>query len=382
MIEVVEVKSSKDLNAFIKLPWHIHAHHQAWLPPLLIDERQLFTPKYNAAFLHCQTIMYLAILNGKVVGRIMGIIHHSYNQLHQCNDARFGYFECINKSDVFNALMDALIVWALKHRCSRVIGPFGFSDKEPQGFLTQGFDDNTIVVTHCNHPYMVDLIGDAGFNQMIQLNQYKTPINNNLLNTLKPYRDRVISAMHYKLIEFKRSRDIVPYIHSAFHVINKAYAPIFGFSPVTNAEIDLFTKRFLPVLNPHLLKAVVDKYGEMVGFIAAMPDLSDGLRKANGKLLPLGWWHIWHSKLFSKRLVLLLGAVDEKVRHKGLDAVLGYHLIKSALLAGMTEMDSHLIMAENWPMRKEIERLPGSTLYKQYAIFQKQLFQRAKKTYF
>jgi GNAT superfamily N-acetyltransferase len=373
MIKIIEVTTERQRQAFIRLPYTIHKHHPAWVPPLLVDEEKLLSPSKNPVFAHCTTTMLLAEKDGEIAGRAMGIIHRPYNQLHNQNWARFGFVDTIDDKTVFEALLDFIIAWAKKYGCTKLIGPFGFSDKDPQGFLSDGFDGPTVIVTSCNQPYVVEFTKQMGFTPSINLVQYKVPVNQGLLDKLKPYSDRAIRSGKIQIKEFSHSREVKPFVRDVFSLMNSTYRPIFGFSPITMMEADEFADRFLPILNLKLIKLVTDNYNQVIGFVIAMPDMADGLRKSRGKLFPFGWWQILQSMKKTKRLVLLLGAVDEHLRHKGLDAVLGYHLLKSAMEVGLTEMDSHLIMETNRKMRSEIERLQGMQMYKRYTIFERDI---------
>ena len=175
------------------------------------------------------------------------------------------------------------------------------------------------------------------------------------------------------MIDFTSTREVRPYVRSVFELINQAYSSIYGFSPVTQKEADDFANRFLPLLNPRLIKMVLNEKKELVAFIVAMPNLAPALKKSGGKLLPLGWFHLLKANRNSRELVLLLGGVRESERNHGLDAILGASLIQSAIELGFENIDSHLILEDNYKMRHEIERLKGYNLYKKYCIYTKTL---------
>ncbi|MFT3739020.1 MAG: hypothetical protein QM786_09695 [Breznakibacter sp.] len=207
----------------------------------------------------------------------------------------------------------------------------------------------------------------------LDLVQYKVPISQRIVDGLKRLNDRVIQTHRYQVYEFEDTKKVKPFIHDVFDLMNQTYTPIFGYSPITKNEANEFAERFLPLLNPRLIKIITNPQHQVVAFIVAMSDIADGLKKSNGKIWPIGWFHLLRAMKTSKRLVLLLGAVSSDARHKGLDAVLGYHLLRSAQHEGFSELDSHLIMESNYKMRREIERLQGMELYKRYTIFQKEL---------
>lgn len=370
-IEIKEVKSKKDLRKFIYLPEAIHANHNSWVPPIYMDEWRLFSREKNSLFQHNHTILLLAFEGDKPVGRIMGIIPLHYNQQHNLKNARFAFFECYDDKKIFDALINSIENWALKHNCTEVVGPMAFSDKEPQGFLTTGFDAETMLVTNCSFPFMVNYIEENGYHPHVDLCQYEVPLSEAIIERFKPFAERTEKNNSIKIHEFNSTRSLRAYIKPVFDLINRSYQNIYGFSPLTEKEANEFSNRFLPLLDPTLIKLITGKNGDVLAFIIAMADLSKGIKKAKGRILPIGWIHILRAGRKSNRLLLLLGAIAEEYRNKGLDAILGHRLLNSAKKKGFTSIDSHLIMKDNYKMRREIERLENYRLYKEYRIFSK-----------
>ncbi len=366
-----EVKTWEDLRDFIYLPVKIHKHQKSWTPPLFMDEWNTFNPKKNPAFLHCSTIRLVAFKNNEPVGRVLGIIHHEYNSKHGENNARFSSLEVPDDYSVFCCLIEHLELWARGNGCSGLVGPFGFSDKEPQGFVTEGFDEQTMMFANGNLPFMPEMMKRYNFNEFIRLVQYKIPINIKIIEQIAPFSQRAMRSGRFKIQEFTRTKDIKPFIRPVFDLINDTYAPIYGFSEVTLKEADDFANRFLPILNPRLIKMVLDDKGGLVGFVVGMPNLAEGLVKSRGHLMPFGWYHLLKANNKSRELVLLLGAIREDVRNRGVDTILREHLIRSAIDLGFEKMDTHLIMEDNFKMRREVERLDGFNLYKRYSIYSK-----------
>jgi membrane-associated phospholipid phosphatase len=368
-----EIKSYDDLSDFIRLPLRLHKDHDSWTPPLMLDEWKLFDPEKNPAFGHCSTIRLLALKNGEAVGRIAGIIHHDYNKQQGENNARFAFLEVPDDFEVFSSLMQRVESWAQNNGCTGLVGPFGFSDKDPQGFVIEGFGQPAIMFTNGNFPYMPEMTERYGFRQFKRLVQYKLPINEQIIDQLTPFAQRALRNGKFVAKEFTRTSDIRPYVNTVFELINETYSNIYGFSEVTKQEADDFADRFLPLLDPRLIKMVFDESGKLAAFVIAMPNLARGLKKAGGKILPFGWFHLLMASKRSKELVLLLGAIREDMRNRGADAILGEYLIRSALKMGFVNVDSHLILEDNIKMRREIERLKDFSLYKRYAIYYKPL---------
>jgi hypothetical protein len=372
-IEIREVKTRKDLKTFIYLPEIIHKDHKNWLHPIYMDEWKFFSAKKNSLFQHNDTILLLAYEQDKPVGRVMGIVPHHYNQKHDIKSARFAFIETHKNIEVFNALIKFIEKWAVEKNCNEVVGPMGFSDKEPQGFLISGFEAETMLMTNCSLPYMIDFIETNGYKSHVELCQYEAPLYPEMINRYKIFAQRVEKRNSITIHEFKSTRAIRPFVVPVFDLINKTYQEIYGFSSLTSKEANEFSNRFLPLLNPELIKVITNPDKEVVAFVVAMPDLSEGIRKARGRILPLGWIKILSEGKKSKRLVLLLGAIAEEVRNIGMDAILAHRLLKSAISKGFTTIDSHLIMRDNVKMRQEIERLDNFRMYKEYRIYRKEI---------
>lgn len=372
-IRIKTVESSKDLHIFIYLPEKIHKNHTQWLPPIYIDEEKFFNAKRNPAFSHNDTLLLLAYKDNQAVGRIMGIVPREYNKKANKQTARFSYFECYEDQEVFNALIEAVEQWAKKLHCDELIGPMGFSDKEPQGFLMKGFDEPTMLVTNASLPFMPQMIQNKGYSSFVELCQYDVPLTSKITDRYEAFTQRIKSRMNITVHNFTSTRQVKPFVRSVFQLINETYQEIYGFTSVSEAEMDEFANRFLPFLNPKLIKIITDENQKVIAFVVAMADFSKGLKRAKGRLFPFGWFHILRAAKTSKRLVLLLGGISPTYQNKGLDAVLATYLFGSAIKLKFESVDSHLIMKENYKMRAEIERLPNHRMYKEYTIFRKAL---------
>ncbi len=157
MIQLIEVNTKKELKQFIKLPYIIHKNHKEWLPPLISDEWKVFDKTKNHSFKHCDTILYIAKKDNIIVGRIMGIINHTYNKGNKENNVRFYGLECYDDATVFDKLINAIEDWGTQKGMDTIVGPLGFSDKDPQGFLTEGFNDEmTVMITNHSFKYRVN----------------------------------------------------------------------------------------------------------------------------------------------------------------------------------------------------------------------------------
>jgi len=375
-IRIHPVKTKRDLRKFIHLPARIHKNHFNWVPPIYLDEWQFFNPKKNRTFNYCDTTLLLASQNGSVVGRIMGIINHKYNKAQNENNARFCFLETYDNSEVAQALLDSIENWAETKGAEKIVGPLGFSDKDPQGLLIEGFDQPNVIASNCNFPYLVDFVEKAGFGKEIDLVVYKVMIP----DRIPDFYSRILARAQrnnkgLRVINFKTRKQIKPYVKPVLSLVNESFKEIYGFAPLDDQEMNEFATRYLPVLDPRFIKIVVNESNDVVAFILAMPDISDGIRKCKGHILPFGIFQIFKSQKRTQQLNLLLGAIQEHYRNKGIDTIMGVTMLEEAQKAGLKYIDSHLELENNLKMRAEMEKM-GGVIYKRYRIFQKTLGQK------
>lgn len=372
-VEVREVATAADFSQFLYLPEKIHRDNANWVHPIYLDDRDYFNPKKNKSFAYCDTIRLLAWRDGKAVGRVMGIIHHPYNQLHGEKDIRFSWLETWNDPEVYAALIGFLEAWGREKGMTQIVGPLGFSDKDPQGFLTEGFDEPVVLASNCNFPYMVELTEAYGFEVRTRLVVYKIPVP----EVLPPIIARVEERFRQRdsglqVLEFATRRKVRPYIHKVLHLVNLTFTEIYGFWPYREDEMDDFANRFLYLIDPRYIKVIVNREDEAVAFIVGMDHIGEGIRKARGRLLPFGWIHLLLAARRSRQLNLMLGAIHPDYQGRGLDMLMGARMLESAQKTGKTVMDSHLELESNTKVRAEMERM-GGKVYKRFTIFSKAL---------
>jgi hypothetical protein len=188
----------------------------------------------------------------------------------------------------------------------------------------------------------------------------------------KRIHERMKRNQTLKLLEFKSKKQLSPYIIPVLRLVNETYAPLFGFTPMTESEMKKFADQYLPVLDTEYVKVVVNTPGEVIAFVVAMPDMSIGIQKAKGRLFPIGFIYVLNAMRKSKQLNLMLGAIKNGYRGTGISALMGKAMIESANKHGLEVMDSHLILEHNKPMRGECEKLNGKVC-KRYRIFSKSI---------
>lgn len=368
---VREVLTRSDLKEYIHLPEKVHKNNKAWLPPLYSDELAFYNPRKNKSFLHSDTILFLAFRGKKPVGRVMGIINRLYNEIHNEQHGRFSFMECYEDQEVVHALLQNVEQWARKKGMTKIVGPLGFSDKDPQGFVIKGFEYPQFLTSATNDPYLPEMVAREGYVKKVDLVNYLLPMPEKLPEVYDRVLSRLNSNSPYRIREFSNKKELRPYIIPALEVMNQTYTEIYGYAPLDDQEKKELADRYLPILDPHFIKVV--EYGnEVVAFAVAMPDPSDGIRKAGGRLLPFGIFHIIREIKRTKTLLTMLGGIRKEHREQGLDVLMAIKLYESAIRYGIKTVNSHLILETNTRMRGEFERV-GGTVSKIFRIFQKDL---------
>lgn len=372
-VDIREVRSRQDLKTFIYLPEKIHAGHVNWVHPLYMDDWKYFDPKKNKAFTYCDTTRVVAWKDGRPVGRIMGIVNNRYNEYRQEKTARFGYFETCEDREVFDALLRYAEDWARAKGMTKIVGPYGFSDQDPEGWLIEGFEHRATIATYYNFPWMPQWLEAAGYAKDNDWFVYKLDVPKEMPEIYKKIFERAMKRGTYTIVDFKKRKEIKPWIHKVLGLMNETYMAgnIYGYAPLDEQEMDELAKRYLPILDPRFVK-IVTKDDEVLSFIIAMPDMTEGILKARGRLLPFGFLYVLRAARKTKQLDLLLGAIKEPYRGQGLDVLMGVRVIESASQAGMEKMDTHHEMEANVKVRAEMERL-GGVIYKKYRAFFKLL---------
>jgi GNAT superfamily N-acetyltransferase len=372
-VVIREVTKRKDLKEFIFLPEKIHRNHSTWVPPIYVDEWKYFDPKKNRSFTNCDVILLLASKDGQPVGRIMGVINKSYNEIRNEKTARFSYLETWEDEEVIRALLDRVEEWARGRGMTKVIGPYGFTDQDPEGFLIEGFENRATIATYCNFEWMPRLVEELGYIKDVDYFVYKIDIPKELPEFYKKIYERMKKKGNFEVLEFKNKRKLRPWIKPVLRLMNECYTEsnIYGYAPLDEKEMEELTKRYYPVLDPRFAKAV-QKDGKLVAFVVGIPDMTEGIQRARGRLFPFGFLKILRAAKKTKQLDLLLGAIKEKYRGLGLDVLMGVKMIMSVREAGMEVMDTHHEMEENVKVRAEMEKM-GGKIYKKFRVYQKSL---------
>lgn len=369
---IKEVLTRKDQHDFIYLPEKVHKNDPEWLPPIYMDERELYDKKKNKSYQYADALLLIAYRDSKPVGRIMGIVNNRYNAINNEQDGRFCFMECYDDKEVFHALVKRVEEWAKQKGMKKMIGPLGFSDKDPQGFQVEGFEYPQFMTSPNHSSYMFKLLESEGYEKKVDLVNYLGKIPEKFPLIYEKVLARLEKNPDYKIVEFNSKKELKPYIIGVLELMNETFAEIYGFVPLNDKEKKDFAARYLPILDPKFVKIIENPAAEIVGFAVGLPDFSNGIRKARGRIFPFGLFKILADSKKSKKLLMMLGGVKKEYRGKGIEVLMGVKILQSAIRHKMDTLDSHLVLETNTKMRAEYERV-GCQVVKKFRIYQKEL---------
>ena len=350
-VEIRKVATKRDLKTFIRFNYELYKDNPYSVPDLYEDMLSTFSKEKNPAFEFCEAEYFLAYRDGKVVGRVAAIINRRANETWGKQAVRFGWIDFIDDFEVSSALIGAVEQWGSERGMEEIEGPLGFTDMDPVGMLIEGFDKLSTIATIYNFPYYpqhMERMGMEKENDWIeQLISVPDAIPEKHLRIADMVKNRY--KLHIHKIRSKRDVFHNGLGHRIFELINEAYAPLFGYSRMTNRQIDEYVKSYLPILDLRMVTLVEDEEDNIVAVGISMPSMSKAMQKAHGKLLPFGWWHLLKALKWkhSDRLDLLLVAVRPDFQGKGVNALLFTDLIPVYRQMGFKYAESNPEMETN-----------------------------------
>ena len=356
-IEIRRVTDKQGLEAFIQLHYDLYKGNQYDAPNLYSDEKNTLSRDKNPAFEFCDAEYFLAYKDGKVVGRVAAIINHRYNKQWNRPAVRFGWFDFIDDVEVSRALLKAVEDYGREHGMNEIIGPLGFTDMDPEGMLTKGFEELGTMATLYNYEYyprhMEQMEGYEKDNDYVE---YKVFVpKEGMPEKMKRVAELCMQRYNLHVPKMKRSQVFGPeqYGQKVLDVVNNTFGHLYGYSQMTQRQIDVYVKEYFKFFSMDMLCVIEDwnlPDHPVIGVGITIPSLTKALQKCrNGRLLPFGWWHLIRALKFHKTDIvdLLLVGILPEYRSKGANALLFYHLIPIYQKYGFKWGETHVEMESN-----------------------------------
>ena len=376
-VQIKRVETKKDLKDFIEFHYDLYEGDPYDAPNLYSDELNTLSRDKNAAFDFCEAEYFLALKEGKVVGRVAAIINHKANEKWEKKDVRFGWIDFIDDIEVSNALLKAVEDYGKEKGMTSIVGPLGFTDMDPEGMLTWGFDQLGTMATIYNYDYypkhMEKLGGWEKDNDYVE---YRLDVPETAPEKYTKIAEMV--EKRYNLHARKLTKKEIfegGYGKKLFDLINVTYSHLYGFSELTDRQIDQYVKMYFPLADLDLITVIEDgnKDNQLVGLAITIPSLTRALQKCRrGRLFPFGWWHLLRAIKFHKTEVvdlLLIGVLPE-YRSKGANALVFADLIPRYVKYGFKWGETHVEMETNESVQSQWGPL-DPTMHKKRRCYRK-----------
>lgn len=356
---------------FIKFPWKIYHGDPNWVPPLLMDKKKILDRQKNPFFKHAEAEYFLAEKDGELVGRIAAIKNDLHNKYHNDNVGFFGFFECINDQETANKLFDAAKDWLKAKGFDTMRGPANPSSNDEYAMLLEGFNDPPRLLMTYNPEYYLLLCENYGFKKAKDLYAYKLE-NKKVMSSDKLKRVAEIAQKRSGLkITQLDMKNFKAELEKVKYVYNKAWAPNWGFVPMTDEEIDAMAKDLKPLVEPSLV-LFGEINGQLAGFALVMLDYNYIFKKINGRLFPFGFIKLFTEKKKIKwGRIITLGIIPE-YQKRGLDAVFYWEIVNRAHAIGIDLGEASWILEDNEMMNRGAEVMNG-VVYKKYRVYEKSI---------
>jgi hypothetical protein len=374
IIEKVDTENKKQVKRFVELPYQIYANCSQWVPPLNIDAYNQLNRKKHPFHEHSDVDFFLAVRDGKDVGRIAAIENKPYNQYHNKKTANFYFFECENNQETATALFSTVEKWSNKRGLETLIGPKGMGPLDGYGTLTFGFEQRQMMtMLNYNHTYYPQLIEAENFIKEVDFVSCYLPADKfQIPERVAKIAQRVMQRGHLEIKTFKNKKELLSWASRIGKAYNDAFVNNWEYYPLTQREIDFVVENIMTIADYRLMKII--SHGEdVVGFLFAFPDVSAALQRAKGKLFPFGLLSILLELRRTNTVsVNGMGILPQHQGHGG-NALLYYAMGKTLLeFKQFTNVEMTQVAETTEQMRADLKNLNGVE-YKNNRVYKKNI---------
>ena len=328
-VKVIKVQSKKEMKMFISFPHTLYKNYDNYVPDLDSDIEDFFNPKKNRNLAYAEVQPFIAMQDGKIVGRIVGVVSHKSNNTWNKRIVRFTYIEFIDDLEVSKALLDAVAKWGKTYGMNEIQGPMGIIDFDKEGMLIEDFDLPGCFMEFWNPPYYKSHMEQLGFKKGADWLQIRFEVPEQIPPRFQRVADYSKQEFGVHVVRKTKKEITQGYSHKIFELLNESFAHLYGFAPFSEEQAEEVLGRFLPFLDMDMVPIVEDNKGELVGIAVTCRDFSDGIKKTQGKLLPFGWLHLLKAIKLGKqdKAQLMIIGIRPDMQGMGVNATIFAHLI-------------------------------------------------------
>jgi hypothetical protein len=371
-LEVIPVRSRRELREFVELPFRLHANAEQWIPPLKLERRMFLNPRFNAFFKHGEAQLFLARRDGRIAGRISAQIDHAFNEFHGNDWGMFGFLETEDDTEVMRALLDAAGGWLEERGRDRMVGPMDFQMNDEAGLLIAGYEREPMVKQPWHPPYYRELCEGAGLEKAMDLLMWELQVEDHedvlpviweLAEKLEPEHGITIRKMR----RWRLRRDLDAFAE----VYNDAWRDSWGFVPYSKEDLDYYARQLHLVFDRHWFM-IAEKGDEVVGAAISVPDVNQVLKRMKGRLLPFGWWHFLRKGRITHQVRVGFLGVKHAYQHTGVAAGLYAENYAMASTRPQSGGETGWILETNTAMNRGMEAM-GGKIVKRYRVYERRL---------
>ena len=371
-VEVRPVRGPGDLRAFVSLPFRLH-RGTPWIPPLKLERYAFLIRKLNPYFKHGVAEYFVARQEGRVVGRITAQIDRAFNDFHRTSWGMFGFLEFENDPRILHDLLDAAAKWLADRGCDRMVGPMDFSMNEECGVLCDGFELEPMIKQPWHPPYYQEQCEAAGLTKAKDLYHWELHLSDRdhrMRDALPRLAERA-KEKHGITIRRMSRRRLRRDLDEFAKVYNAAWSRNWGFVPYSKEDLDELALT-LQVVYDRDWFMIAEQDGRTVGMAITIPDVNQALKRMQGRLLPLGWWHLMSRRRFVDRMRIGFLGVLPEYEHTGAAAALYIEHFETAARTGLTHGEAGWILESNHSMNRGLEAM-GGRIVKRCRVYERQL---------
>ena len=365
-IQIKPVSTGKEMSTFVRFGNRLYKGNKYYVPSMPMDDLNTLNPNKNGAFDFSEAQCFLAYKDGEVVGRVAAIINHKANESWGVKQVRFGWIDFIDDLEVSAALLDAVEKFGRERGMTQIVGPLGFTDFDPEGMLVEGFDRLSTMALIYNYPYYPEHMKKHGYYKETGWVEYRITLPEQMPEKHVKYAEIIKKRYNLKIRKMTRSQIRKErYGHKLFQLINDTYCVLYGYSLLSEKQIDQYVDMYLSIVDTKMLTFVENEHGELVAAGISIPSLSEALQKCNGEIFPFGWWHLLKAMYWKKpdTLDLLLIGIRPDYQNKGLNSLVFVDLFDNYKKLGFKYAETNANLETNikvqamWdPFEKELHK--------------------------